>query len=29
MTAVPYGDAAAAALGWAPLGIGEHGGTSP
>jgi hypothetical protein len=26
MTAVLYGDAAAAALGWAPLGIGEHGG---
>jgi len=26
MTAVLYGDAAAAALGWTPLGIGEHGG---
>jgi hypothetical protein len=26
MTAVLYGDAAAACLGWTPLGIGEHGG---
>jgi hypothetical protein len=25
MTAVLYGDAAAAALGWAPVGIAEHG----
>jgi hypothetical protein len=26
MTAVLYGDAAAAALGWTPVGVGEHGG---
>jgi hypothetical protein len=26
MTAILYGDAAAAALGWAPAGIAEHGG---